>query len=816
MEPLLQDVRFGLRVLRKSPGFTAIAVITLALGIGANTALFSVVNGVLLNPLPFPEPDQLVGLHENKPNFEGGSISYPNFLDWQKENHTFSSMAVARTYAFNLTGIGEAEQVNAEFITPDFFPLLGVKPVIGRTFAPEEDQIGAGPVALISEGFWKRKLGSAPVVLGKSLTLDGRNFTVVGVISTTHLLLPSFRDSEIYAPINQWSNPLLRNRGAGLGIHGIGRLRPGVTIEQARVDMERVTRDLAVAYPDADKSISAKVTPLKQEIVGHVRPLLLLLLGAVGFVLLIACVNVANLLLARATGRNREFAIRNALGASQSRLVRQLLTESVLLAVAGAGLGLLLAAWGTRAALGVLPSALPRAEAIGLEARVLLFTTAISLLAGILFGLTPAFKTSQLKVQASLQEGGRGGSGTRHRTQGIFVVVEMALALVLLAGAGLMIRSLTQLWQVGPGFDAHHVLNFGVSLPPSLLTASPDAIRSAFRKLDDKLASLPGVEAVSQTWESLPMGGDDEVVFWLEGQPKPTSQNDMNWTIDYVVGPDYLKAMRIPLRHGRSFTRQDDEHSPRVVVVDDVFAGKFFPNQDPVGKRIHLNGSDQLAEIVGVVGHVKQWGLDVDDTQSLRAQLYIPCMQMPDEYVARAPSGAGMVVRSAGTDAGLFDSIRRASAQMSNQQVIYGTQTLDQLIADSLATQRFSMILLATFAALALGLATVGIYGVISYVVGQRTQEIGIRMALGAQRGDVLRLILGRGGKLTLIGVALGLAAAVWLTRLMSSLLYGVGATDPLTFAAVAALLTMVGLAACYVPARRAAKVDPIVALRYE
>jgi predicted permease len=817
METLSQDVRYGFRMLVKHPSFTAVAIVTLALGIGANTALFSVIDGVLLSPLPFPQPDRLVTLHENKPNFEGGSISYPNFRDWQKDNHTFSSVAIARSYAFSLIGVDEPEQVDGEFVSSDFFPLLGVKPVTGRTFAQDEDQVGAGPVALISAGLWQRKFGSAPDILGKKVTLDARNYTIIGVIPTSfRLVIPGFRDAQVYVPIGQWSNPLLLQRGAGLGIHGVGRLKPGVTIEQARADMEGVTQNLAQAFPDADRGISAKLTPLKEQMIGNVRPLLLVLLAAVGFVLLIACVNIANLLLARSTGRTREFAVRAALGASQSRVVRQLLTESILLAVLGGGLGLLLAAWGTHAALAVLPAALPRAEQVGLDAHVLIFTAGISLLAGVFFGLTPALKSSQRDLHGTLQQGGRGASGTRHRTQGVFVVVEMALALVLLIGAGLMIRSLSRLWQVDPGFDPHHVLNFGVSLPPTMTAASPDAIRSGFRELDNKFASIPGVQAVSQTWESLPMGGDDEQLFWLEGQPKPASQNEMNWALDYVVGPDYLRVMLIPLQRGRFFTHQDDEHSTRAVVVDDVFAAKYFPSHDPIGKRIHLNGSDQLAEIVGVVGHVKQWGLDADDTQSLRAQFYIPCTQMPDQYIARAPSGAGMVVRSAGTEAGLLDSIRRISAQMSNQQVIFGAQTMDSLISDSLASRRFSMILLAVFAVLALVLAGVGIYGVISYIVGQGVHEIGIRMALGARPTDILRLILGRGGRLAGIGVAAGLAAALGLTRLMSSLLYGVGATDPPTFVGVAVLLTLVALAACYIPARRAAKVDPMVALRYE
>ncbi|MFZ0808790.1 MAG: ADOP family duplicated permease, partial [Candidatus Sulfotelmatobacter sp.] len=547
METLFQDLRYGLRMLVKSPAFTVVAVATLALGIGANTALFSVINGVLLSPLPFPQPDQLVTLHENKPNFEGGSVSYPNFRDWRKDNHSFSSLALARTYAFSLTGAGEAEQVSGEFISSDFFSVLGVKPVIGRTFTEDEEPVGAGPVALISEGLWQRKFSSAPDILGRNITLDGRDFSIVGVIpSNFRLLIPGFRQSQIYAPIGQWSNPLLLKRGAGLGFHGIGRLKPGVTIEQARADMAGVTRSLAEAFPDADKGITAKVMPLKQQMIGSVRSLLLVLLAAVGSVLLIACVNVANLLLARASKRTREFAVRAALGATQARVVRQLLTESILLALAGGGLGLLLAAWGTRAALGVLPAALPRAEQVGLDAHVLVFTAGLSLLAGILFGLTPALKTSQPDLHETLKQGGRGASGTRHRMQSAFVVAEMALALVLLVGAGLTIRSLAKLWSVDPGFNAHDVLMFGLSLPPSMVHAKADAIRAAFREFDDKLAAVPGVEEVSQTWGAVPLSSDDEQLFWLEVQPKPANENDMNWAIDYIVEPGYLKALGVP------------------------------------------------------------------------------------------------------------------------------------------------------------------------------------------------------------------------------------------------------------------------------
>ena len=814
---LLQDLRYAVRQFLKTPGLTILVIITIALGVGANTALFSVVNGVLLNPLPYPEPDQLVALRESKPNFEWGTIPYPTFRDWQKDNHTFSSIAVWRGYAFSLTGAGEAEQVNAQFVSSDFFPILGVKPLLGRSFLAGEDEIGAAPIAVISEGLWRRKFASAPDILSKGITLDGNSYSIVGVIPAgPHFPMGSASARrEVFVPIGQWKNNLLTSRGAGLGINGIGRLKPGVTIEQARADMTSVSNNLAVAFPDTNKGISARLIPFKQWMVGDIGSLLLVLLASVGFVLLIACVNVANLLLARSTSRTREFAVRSALGASQRRMVRQLLTESLLLAVAGGMLGLMLAAWGTRAALSVLPTALPRTEEIGLDLRVLFFTLAISLLAGILFGLVPALKMSPSRLQETLKEGGRGMSGGRHRVQGAFVVAEMAMALVLLAGAGLMIRSLTRLWGVDPGFNSRNVLTVGLTLPQSMMAASPDAIRAAFREFDHKIASIPGVEAVSQTWGSVPMAGDDEQTFWFEGQPKPANPNDRSWAIDYIVEPGYLKAMEIPLLRGRFFTGQDNEHSPRVVVVDDVFARKYFPNENPVGKRI-LRDDASPEEIVGVVGHVKQWGLDADDTEKLRAQIYIPCMQMPDAFITMQASGSTVIIRSRQAGTGLLDSIRHASQQISSEQIIFNPQTMDQIIADSLAERRFSMILFGAFAALALLLASVGIYGVISHVVGQRTHEIGIRMALGARRLDVLRLILVGAGRVALIGVALGLVCALSLTSLLANRLYGVSPQDPITFVAVPSILIAVALLASYLPARRATKVDPMTALRYE
>ncbi len=816
-ERLTQDLRYGLRMLAKSPGFTVIAILTLALGIGANTALFSIVNGVLLNPLPYPNPDQLVWLAESKPNFATGSISFPNFQDWQKNNQTFTSMGLSRGYSYNLTGLGEAEQLRARLISSDFFGVLGVNPALGRSFVSGEDAIGAAPIAMISGGLWKRKFGGSPEVLGKSLTLNGKDYSIVGVLPASfELSLGGFHDIDVYVPIGQWDNPILPKRGAGLGFHGIGRLKAGVTIEQARADMQRVTGDLAATYPDTDKGIGAGVFSLKQTMVKETRTFLLVLLAAVGFVLLIACVNVANLMLARSTVRTREFAIRTAMGASRGRLLRQLLTESLLLAFAGGGIGLLLAGWGTKVAIAKLPVNIPRATEIGLDARVLLFTLAISLVCGIIFGLAPAFKSARQDLHDTLKEGGRGGSGSRHRAQGVFVVVEMAMALVLLIAAGLMMRSLSALWNVNPGFDSHNVLTFGVALPPTMSKAGPAGIRAALRQVDRELTSVPGVQSVSLSWGATPIVSDDEDLFWIEGQPKPTSDDEMSMALSYVVEEDYLKLMRTPLERGRFFTPQDNENSSHVVVVDDSFAKQYFGDRDPIGQHIFLTNKGGRAEIVGVVAHVKQWGLDTDDKEKLHAQLYFPYMQLPDEAMALSWNGTGVMVRFDPKTPAIAESIRAAIKRISSEHVMSSTQTMDEIISESLATQQVLLILLGTFALLALGLASSGIYGVISYVVQQRTQEIGVRVALGAKRSDVLQLVLSEGMKMAGIGVVIGLATAFGLTRLMDSLLFGVSATDPLTFSIVAILLAIVALAACYIPARRAMRVDPMVALRYE
>jgi predicted permease len=816
-EDFIADLQYGLRMMRKNWGFTCVAILTLTLGIGANTALFSVVNGVLLNPLPYPDSERLVWLAESKPNFATGSISFPNFQDWQKGNRTFVAMGASRGFAFSLTGMGDAEQLPGVLLTSGYFSVLGVQPALGREFAPGEDAIGAAPIVMISDGLWKRKFGGSREVLGKSLALDGKDYSIVGVLPANfNLALGGFHGVQVFVPLGQWRNPLLPTRGAGLGIHGIGRLKSGVTIEQARADMQGVTQNLASEYPDTNKGIGAAVLPLKKAIVGELRNFLLVLLAAVGFVLLIACVNVANLTLARSAARAREFAIRTALGASRKRILRQLLTESVLLALAGGGLGLLLAAFGIKAALKLLPMAIPRSGEVGVDGTVLLFTLVISLGCGIFFGLAPALKSTKTDLQNTLKEGGRGNS-SRSRAQGIFVVAEMAMALVLLIAAGLMIRSLAVLWKVNPGFDPRNVLTFGVSMPPALSESGPQGIRSALRRLNEELASVPGVTASSLSWGAIPLQSDDENVFWIEGQPKPATENEMNWALSYVVQEDYLQVMRIPLQRGRFISRQDSETAPHAVVIDEVFARQYFPGTDPIGQHIILQNGGGRSEIVGIVNHVKQWGLDTDDTESLRAQLYFPYMQLPDDAMNPAFwSGTGALVRFDEKIPVSSEAIRGALKRLNGQYVMFDDQTMDETIRQSLATRWVSMILLGVFAGVAVLLASVGIYGVIAYLVGQRTQEIGVRMALGAGRGDVLRLILSAGMRMAVVGVGIGLLAAVGVTRLMGKILYGVSATDPVTFLAVAGILLGVAMVACYLPARRAMRVDPMVALRYE
>lgn len=813
---MFQDLRYAIRMLLKNPGFSAVVVLTLALGIGANVALFSIVNGVLLNPLPFPDPEQLVTIHQSKPNFDTGAVPYPNFLDLQSQNQTFTSMAISRPSGFSLIGAGEPERVEARLISADFFNVLGVTPKVGRTFTPEDDRQGAGPVVIISSWLWDRKFSSASDVTSRSITLDDKSYAVVGVIPADYGL---YRSADVYVPIGQWGSPALKNRGSALGLHGVGRLKPGVTLEQGQADLARIMANLAATYPDTNKGNSSKLVALRERMVGDIEPVLLTLFGAVGFVLLIGCVNVSNLMLARSTGRMREFAIRAALGASKARLLRQSLIESLVLSVLGGALGFAVAAWATKAAVAALPTALPRANEIALDRRVFLFTLGVSLLTGMLAGVAPALKTSSWRFSETLKDATRGTSSGRVRAQGIFVAAEMAMALVLLIGAGLMVRSLTSLWKVDPGFDPNNVVTFSLNLSPSLRNSNPGAIRNSIRDLNEKLSHAPGVTAVSFTSGATPMQSEDDVYFWIEGEPKPQSNADMHMALFYEIEPDYLKAMGIPLKQGRFFTPQDDERSTPVAVIDEVLAKKYFPNGDAIGKRIGLDPEQPPYQVVGIVGHVKQWGLDSDDRESLQSQLYLPFRAYPDNVMPGVARGFGVAVRSdllRGDKAGAVSAIRQIVREHNNQNVVSRVNTMNEVISGTLSTQRFSMILLGAFAGVALLLASLGIYGVISYLVGQRIHELGIRIALGANRRDIFRLVLGHGMKMAIGGVAIGLLAAFGLTRLMTKMLFGVSATDPLTFIGISLLLAFVALLACYLPARRATKVDPLVALRSE
>jgi predicted permease len=813
METFLQDLRYGVRMLAKSPGFTAIAILTLALGIGANTALFSVVNGVLLNPLAYPQSGQLVAVFGKTPGFDHAPINYPNFLDWQRDTQSFSSLAIYRNQDYNFVGTGEAERLSGYMISADFFPTLAVRPILGRSFRSDDDHPGAMPVVILGGGFWKRKFGSSIEIIGKSIILNGTAYTIVGVIPAGFTFYGYDRD--VYTPIGQWNDASFRDRRVDVSSHGVGRLKPGVTLPQAKADMDSIAQNLAVAYPEADKAVGITLVSMKEDIVGNVQPFLFVLLTAVGFLLLIACANVANLLLARSMARAREFAIRASLGASHIRVIRQLLTESILLSAFGGTLGLLLAFWGTKAVLGTLPGALPRANEVSLDSRVLLFTIALSLLAGIVFGLAPALKTSRVNLEEILKESGRGLSGARNRLQGVFVAVEVAMALVLLVGAGLMVRSLAALWRVDPGFNPSHAITFSLSLPAGPTTSSAET-RARLRHFDDKMHSVAGVQAVSVTLGSRPMIHNSALPFWIEGQPKPANLQEMPQAMFYLVEAGFQQAMGVTLERGRFITPQDDEHAPVVVDIDDVFAHTYFPNENPIGKHINLAGFNVLAEIVGVVGHVKQWGLDADAKSAIEAQFDYPFMQLPEKLMPLAADAVAVVLRTEGDPTAVMGSVRRAVEEIDPREVVYNVQTMNEVVSNSFAARRLSMILLGVFAALALLLACVGIYGVISYLVGQRTHEIGVRIALGAQRSDVLRLVIGHGARMALLGAAIGVGTALGLTRLMANQLFGVSAHDPLTFAGVAMLLTLVAIAACYIPARRAMRVDPMIALRHE
>jgi predicted permease len=719
-------------------------------------------------------------------------------------------MGAYRSDAFNFTGSGEPEQVPGEYVSASLFPVLGVTPFLGRSFLPEEDRQGAACMVMLTYGFWKQRFAADPKILGKALTLNAMSCAVVGV-------LPSdFRFSEkarVYLPIEQYNSVELRTREDHPGLNVIGRLKPAGTIETAQAEIAFICSGLARQYPASNAGHGAKVVRMKDDVVGYIRPTLLLLVGAVGFVLIIACANVANLLLARSTARGREFAIRAALGANRARVVRQFLTESVLLSLGGAMIGLLIARWGTSLVLAAAPGSLPRPAEIGIDPYVLLFTLVVSIVTGVLFGLAPAFHSANANPQESLKEGVRGAGGGRHRVEGVFVAVETGLAVILLAGAGLMMQSVWRLWQVNPGFNTRNILTAQFALSPNVM-ASPTAIRLAYQQLLGRAGAIPGVQSAAIT-SVVPLSeSDSEIPFWPGTGPQPP-QDRTTSSMFYIVTPDYPSVMQIPLRRGRFFTDRDNVASSPVVVIDDVLARHIFPGQDPIGRQISLMAVGPV-QIVGVVGHVKHWGLDSDDTNKIRDQIYFPVLQVPDKFLSEAVAGLTLMLRTSPEPLSLVNAVRSEVAGPTRDQPIYAVRTMEQIISGSLAERRFTMLLLIIFAATALLLAAVGIYGVMSYAVTRRTHELGIRAALGASRMEIVGLVLRQGMKLAAIGMAAGLVAALALTRLMAGLLYGVRPADPVTLVAVTLLLGGIALLACYIPARRATAVDPVVALRCE
>jgi len=810
IETLGQDIRYAARILRKNSAFTAVAILALTLGIGANTAIFSVVNGVLLRPLSFPEPDRLLRIFETTTAFGQTSAAYPNFLDWRRASRSFTGMAAYRSDDFNFTGGGAPEQLAGAYVSANLFPVLAVNPLLGRNFLPEEDRHGAACAVMLTHAFWNQRFAADPNILGKTLTLNGASCTVIGVLPV------DFRfqeDARVFVPIEQWNSVELGMRESHPGLRVVGRLKPGMTIAAAQSEMASLAAALALQYPKTNAGAGVKLVSMKDDLVSDIRPTLLLLAGAVGLVLLIACANVANLLLARATARKRELAIRAALGAGRARVVRQLLTESVVLSLGGAIGGLLLARWGTRLVLAAAPAILPRSAEIRIDPYVLLFTLAISIVTGVVFGLAPALRGAQTNPQEFLKEGTRASGGGRHRAEGIFVAVEVALALVLVMGAGLMIQSIWRLWRIDPGFNTHNVLTAQTALSPTMM-ASPSAKRLAFRQMLERIAAVPGVRSAAIT-NGLPLSErDNENAIWPGAGPQPPPEQ-MITSMFYVATPDYLNVMQIPLHRGRFFTESDTTSSPLVVVIDDVFATSVFPGQDPIGRKISLTALGP-AEIVGVVGHVKQWGLDSDDTSNVRSQFYFPFLQIPDKFMSEIVSGFVLAVRTEPEPTSLLSAVRAQVAGPARDQPMYIVRTVEQIVSTSLGERRFTMLLLIIFAATALLLAAIGIYGVMSYAVTRRTHELGIRTSLGASRREIIALVIGQGMRLAAIGLAAGVVASLVLTRFLAGLLYGVRPADPATLALVTTLLGAISLLACYIPARRATTVDPMIALRHE
>jgi putative ABC transport system permease protein len=799
-------------MLLKAPSISIVATIALALGIGANTAIFSVVNAVLLRPLPFANSDQLMNVWETDSvrGYVRGSSSYPNFVDWREQNHVFERMASYHTGDFIITGRGESTRLQGAVVNADLFPLLGVSPVIGRGFLPDEDKPGeGGRVVILSQGLFQKRFNSDPNVVNQSVVLDGKNYTIVGVMPGT-FQFPVQND-----PVDLWTtvaldregeDPITEERGAHY-MAVIGRLKPGVSKEQAQAEMTSISARLEQQYPDKNLHKSTKVEPTLEALVAAVRPALLILLGAVGCVLLIACANVANLLLARAMTRHKEMAIRSALGASRLRVVRQLLTESVLLSLAGGALGLVLAVWWSDLLVTLGKENIPRALQVGLDWRVLGFTLLVSVFTGLVFGLVPALHSSKTELTESLKEGGRAGeSARRNRTRGVLIVSELAIAVVLLVGAGLLIQSLWRLRQVNPGFESQNLLTFVVGIPDVRYPTDKQA--RFYHDLVTRIESLPGVRSAGSVIP-LPLSGDMfSISFETEG--RPVAKGDQPSSDFFSIEPGYFKTLGVSILKGRDFNERDNKDAPAVIIVNQAFARKFFPNEDVIGKRIRpgistYTDKPKMREIVGLVSDVRNRNL----SSELRAGYFVPAAQVPFNQMT-------LIVRTTNDPHSLITAVQNEVHSMDPELPVFSVKTMDEYISATVAAPRFNTTLLVIFASVALILTVVGLYGVMSYSVAQRTNEIGIRMALGAQTRDVLQLIVSQGFKLVLLGLAIGLVGAVALTRVIASLLFGVTAKDPLTFAAVTVLLAFVAFVACYIPARRATRLDPLKALRYE
>ena len=808
MDDLLRDLRYALRILLKNPGFSAIAILTLALGIGANTAIFSVVNGVLLRPLPFRDPGRLVLIAE-KTSYPIISTSYENYLDWRDQSRSFESVEATRGTTITLTGAGEPERLNTRMATAGIFPMLGISAQVGRTFLPEEDKPNGAPVALLSYGLWQRRFGGSQEIIGKPITLDSQPYTVVGVLPGGFQIL---QPADLFLPFTPWAKTLPEDRNWHPGIFPLARLKPGVSFEQARTEMDGITKRLEEQYPLYNTGKSADVVGLQEKLVQNSRPALLLLLAAVSFVLLIACINVANLLLARAGARGREIAIRTAMGASRARMVRQLLTESVLLSAAGGAVGLLMAWAALGPLLRVAADSVPPGVPIGLDRWVLVFTMGVSLLTGIVFGIVPALRTVRQDLRESLNEGTRGttaGPG-QHRLRGALVAMEIAFALLLLVGSGLLLRSFARLQEISPGFQPDHL--FVADLPLSQSAYSQPAKRyEFFDRLVDRAKVLPGVRSAAAA-SFLPVSGGGSVIhFNVKGRP-PKTPNDFIAAGYRAISPGYFETLGVPLLQGRLFAASDHEGAPPVVVINATMLKTFFHDENPLGKTIQLGATPEQdvpwMQVVGVVGDVRP-GLGLEP----QAEMYLPYRQAD---LVLPVFQLSIVLRTTGEPLLQAAALRSALAEIDPNQPLVKVRTMEENIAISVAQPRFRTWLIGIFAGIALILAAVGVYGVMSYTVTQRTNEIGVRVTLGAQRQEIYRIIVGEGLRFALLGVGVGLAAAFALTRLMQSFLFGVSAYDPMTFAGVAILLILVALAASFFPARRATRVDPMVALRYE